>query len=140
MSHHQRYKDEDENRPKNGRKYKNQKNFPLQIFFGYFVIFGKNSKIGKVKNFWSKIFLVGIELESFKSYLKPKTSKSKIFCRVKFFLRQSHFMAKRAVIVKKWPSKNLLVDLLVRIIQNVSKRILNQKSRNRKIFLWLNHF
>ena len=49
------------------------------------VFWAKNGeKMAKSKNFGRKFFLVGIDLECFKTYFELKLSKSKFFSRAKF--------------------------------------------------------
>ena len=93
--------------------------------------------MAKSKNFDRKIFSVEIDSECFETYFKTKISKSKIFPRVIFFCSDS------VVFRQKWPklSKNDKVKKFwskkffwSESIQNVSKLILNQKSRIRKFF------
>ena len=85
-----------------------------------------------VENF----FLVGIDSECFKRILKWKSRNRKFSPSKIFLLGLNRFSAKRPKIVKKWQSQKVLVEKIFwsESIQNVSKRILNRKSRNRKFF------
>ena len=68
------------------RKSRNLKFFPCKFFsWDYNVFRPKWWKNDKVKNFWSKFFLVGIDSECFETHFKTKISKSKIFPITKFF-------------------------------------------------------
>ena len=88
----------------------------------------------KIKKFWSKKFFGPESIQNvLKSILKQKSRNRKFFPITKFFLGLNHFLAKT---VKKWLSQKILIENFFwsESIRNVSKRILNQKSRNREFF------
>ena len=61
-----------------------------------------------VKKFWSKIFLVGIDLECYKTYFEPKFSKLKKISRVKIFPGTQSFLGQNGQNSEKMTkSKNL---------------------------------
>ena len=98
-------------------------------------------KLTESKNFGRKIFWVGIDSECFKTYFKPKILKSNIFSRLVFLLGLCRFLPDMTKVVKKWQSKKFSrIFFSSESIQNVSKRILNWKSRNRKFFPVWNYF
>ena len=82
--------------------------------------------------FWSKTFLVGIDSVCFKNISKRKSRNQKLFSITIFFWDLIIFGPNG----EKWQSQEILVENFFRSesIQNLSKRILNRKSRNRKFF------
>ena len=93
-------------------------------------------KNDKVKKFWSKFFLVGIDSECFETYFKTKISKSKIFSRVKFFSWDFVFFGQNDQNSENTTkSKNFGRNFFwSELIQNALKRTLKQKSQNRKFY------
>ena len=75
------------------------------------------------------MFLVGIDLEYFKTYFKTKNSKSKFFpCDFLFSAKITKIVK---MTVKKFWSKKIFGS---ESIQHALKRILQQNSQNRKFF------
>ena len=101
-----------------------------------------SAKMAKIVKKWQsqkilveKFFLVGIDSECFKTYFKPKISKSKIFSHVKFFSWDSVVFLSKGSNSENWQSqKNLGKTFLVGIDSECFKCILNQKSRSCKFF------
>ena len=98
----------------------------------------KGQKWPKMKifrpKFLKKKFFFRIDSECFKTYFKPKKSISKIFSCWKFFSGTLPFFDENGHIVKIF-DQICWNNFFSESIQNVSKRILNQKSWYRKNFL-----